>query len=142
MTRLGDQRGAVSTELAVLTPVLIGFMLLVVFAGRVAQAEGDVANAAHEAARAASLTANPQAATEAGTNTAAANIAEGAVACRNLDVSVDTTGFAAGGQVAVTVTCQAAFGDIAMLAVPGTRTFAATSIEVIDVYRANAGASP
>ncbi len=107
MTRIHrDQRGAVSTELAVLTPVLIGFMLLVVFAGRVAQAEGDVANAAHEAARAASLVATPQAALEAGTNTAAANIAEGAVACRNLDVSVDTSDFAAGGQVAVTVSCR------------------------------------
>ena len=143
MTRIQcDQRGAVSTELAVLTPVLIGFMLLVVFAGRVAQAEGDVANAAHEAARAASLVATPQAALEAGTNTATANIAEGAVACRNLDVSVDTSDFAAGGQVAVTVTCQAAFADIAMLAVPGSRTFAATAVEVIDTYRANAGASP
>ena len=143
MTRIRrDQRGAVSTELAVLTPVLIGFMLLVVFAGRVAQAEGDVANAAHEAARAASLVATPQAALEAGTNTAAANIAEGAVACRNLDVSVDTSDFAAGGQVAVTVTCQAAFTDIAMLAVPGNRTFTSTAIEVIDTYRANSGSSP
>ena len=141
MTRLNDQRGAVSTELAVLTPVLIGFMLLVVFAGRVAHVEGDVANAAHEAARAASLVATPQAATEAGTNTATANIAEGAVACRRLDVSVDTSDFAAGGQVAVTVTCQAAFADIAMLAVPGNRTFAATAIEVIDTFRAD-GASP
>ena len=45
MIRLDDQRGAVSTELAVLTPLLIGFMLLAIFAGRVAQAEGDVAHA-------------------------------------------------------------------------------------------------
>lgn len=143
MTRIHyGQRGAVSTELAVLTPVLIGFMLLVVFAGRVAQAEGDVANAAHEAARAASLVATPASALEAGTDTAAANIAEGAVACRNLDVSVDTSDFTAGGQVVVTVTCQAAFADIAMLAVPGSRTFTATAVEVIDTYRADAGTSP
>ncbi len=142
MTGIHHERGAVSTELAVLTPVLIGFMLLVVFAGRVAQAEGDVANAAHEAARAASLVATLAAALEAGVDTSAANIAEGAVACRSLDVSVDTSDFAAGGQVAVTVTCEAAFADIAMLAVPGNRTFTATAIEVIDTYRANAGASP
>lgn len=142
MTGIHHERGAVSTELAVLTPLLIGFMLLVVFAGRVAHAEGDVANAAHEAARAASLVATPAAALEAGVDTAAANIAEGAVACRSLDVSVDTSDFAAGGQVAVTVTCQAAFADIAMLAVPGNRTFTSTAIEVIDTYRANTGASP
>lgn len=130
------QRGAASTELAVLTPLLIGFMLLVVFAGRVAQAEGDVAHAAHEAARAASLAATPERATTAATEIAAANIAEGQVACRRLDVAVDTTNFAAGGQVAVTVTCEASFSDIALLAVPGTRTFEATAIEVIDTYRA------
>jgi Flp pilus assembly protein TadG len=142
MIRLADQRGAVSTELAVLTPLLIGFMLLAVFAGRVAQTEGDVAHAAHEAARAASLTADPVSANETAQETAAANIAEGAVACRNLDVSVDTSNFAAGGQVAVTVTCQAAFADIAMLAVPASRTFAATAVEIIDTYRADAGSSP
>lgn len=142
MMRIRDEHGAVSTELAVLTPLLIGFMLLVVFAGRVAQAEGDVAHAAHEAARAASLAATPSAATEAAQATAFANITEGGVACRTLDVSVDTTSFAAGGQVAVAVTCQAAFGDIAMLAVPGTRTFTANAIEVIDTYRADTEASP
>jgi Flp pilus assembly protein TadG len=142
MRRPNAQRGAVSTELAVLAPVLIGFMLFVVFAGRIAQGEGDVANAAHEAARAASLVSNPRAATEAATATATANIAEGAVACRRLDVTVDTSDFTSGGQVAVTVTCQAAFGDIAMLAVPGSRTFTATAIEVIDTFRADRESPP
>lgn len=136
------EMGAVSTELAVLTPVLIGFMLLVVFAGRVAQAEGDVAHAAHEAARAASLTGTAAAAAEAAQQTAAANLAEGAVACRELDVSVETTGFAAGGRVGVTVTCEAEFADIAMLAVPGTRVFTAAAVEMIDTYRADAGSVP
>ena len=142
MTLLHAQRGAVSTELAILTPLLIGFMLLVVFAGRVAQAEGDVAHAAHEAARAASLVASPAAAVEAGEETAAANIANGAVGCRHLDVSVDTADFGAGGQVTVTVSCEASFADIAMLAVPGSRTFTATAVEVIDTYRADAGSFP
>ncbi len=136
------QRGAVSTELAVLTPILIGFMLLVVFAGRTAQGEGDVANAAQEAARAASLTGNPVAAVEAGVETAAANIATGSVACRRLEVAVDTTDFKAGGQVVVTVTCEAAFADIAMLSVPGSRTFVATAVEVIDTYRADTESLP
>ena len=142
MRRLEEQRGAVSTELAVLAPLLIGFMLFVVFAGRVAQAEGDVANAAHEAARSASLVGAPRAAVEAATDTAEANIAEGAVACRHLEVIVDTTDFEAGGQVTVTVSCEAAFGDIAMLSVPGSRTFVATSVEVIDNFRTDSGGSP
>jgi Flp pilus assembly protein TadG len=136
------ERGAVSTELAVITPILIGFMLLVVFAGRVAQAEGDVAHAAHEAARAASLVATPAAAEEAATDTVSTNLNEGAVECRDVEVSVDTSSFAPGGQVAVTVTCEASFADVAMLAVPGTRTFQATAIEVIDTHRADAGGLP
>lgn len=137
-----SENGAVSTELAVATPILIGFMLLVVFAGRVAQAEGDVRHAAHEAARAASLVATPEAAVAVATDTAAANVSEGAVACRSLDVTVDATRFDAGGQVAVTVACEASFADIAMLAVPGTRTFEATAIEVIDTHRADPRSLP
>lgn len=136
------ERGAVSTELAVITPILIGFMLLVVFAGRVAQAEGDVAHAAHEAARVASLVATPVAAEEAATDIVSANVNEGAVECREVQVSVDTSNFVPGGQVAVTVTCEASFADIAMLAVPGARTFQATAIEVIDTHRADAGGLP
>jgi Flp pilus assembly protein TadG len=140
--KIRSERGAVSTELAVLTPLLIGFMLLVVFAGRVAQTEGDVAHAAQEAARAASLVGNPQAAVEAGEETAAANIATGSVACRHLEILVDTSDFAAGGQVSVTVSCEAEFADIAMLAVPGSRTFAATAIEIVDTYRADTASLP
>jgi Flp pilus assembly protein TadG len=140
MTRyIRRQDGAVSTELAVLTPLLIGFVLLVVFAGRVTQAQGDVANAAQEAARAASLTADPQAAEQAADATAAANLAEGTVGCRRLDMTVDTSNFTAGGWVGVTVRCGADFSDLAMLAVPGSRTFESTAVEVIDAYRADAG---
>jgi len=136
------QDGAVSTELAVLTPLLIGFMLLVVFAGRVVQAEGDVANAAQEAARAASLTASPRAAEEAAVATVSANLAAGTISCQQLEVTVDTTTFTAGGRVAVTVTCDAGFSDLVLLAVPGTRTFTATAVEVIDTYRADSRVTP
>ena len=55
---------------------------------------------------------------------------------------VDTSEFVAGGQVAVSVVCEASFADIAMLAVPGSRTFEATAIEVIDTHRADTGAAP
>jgi Flp pilus assembly protein TadG len=140
MTR-GDA-GAASTELAVLTPVLIGFMLLAVYAGRVVQAEADVAHAAQEAARAASLAGDPETAVVAARQTAAANIVAGGVACRRLLVAADTEAFGPGGQVAVTVSCEASFADLVLLGVPGTRTFAATAVEVIDTYRADRGGLP
>ena len=136
------ETGAVSTELAVLTPLLIGFMLLAVYAGRVVQAEADVAHAAYEAARAATLSGDPVNAEAAAEEKAVANIAEGGVACRRLDITVDTTGFAAGGQVEVAVSCHASFADLALLAVPGTRSFNHTAVSVIDTYRANREAAP
>ena len=99
--------------------------------------------AAERAARAASLTAQPQAAEEAAIATASANLTEGTVSCRHLEVAVDTSNLTAGGWVGVTVSCKANFSDIAMLAVPGSRTFTSTAIEIIDVFRANAaGVSP
>ncbi len=59
------------------------------------------------------------------------------MACRRLDIAVDTSAFTAGGRVGVTVTCEASFADMALLAVPGSRTFTATAVEVIDVHRAD-----
>jgi Flp pilus assembly protein TadG len=137
------ERGAVSTELAVMTPVLIGLLLFVVYAGRIVEAEAAVAHAAYEAARAATLTGTPSAAHAAAAETAVANIAVGAVSCRSLDVAVDTAAFNPGGHVTVTLTCQATFADLALLAVPGTRAFTASATAVIDVHRStNTAAAP
>ena len=135
MTRLHSERGATSTELAVLTPVLLGFLLLVLFAGRVVAAESDVANAAHEAARAATLAGSEAGAADAVQATAAANLNAGGLACRTLTVVPDLSRFYAGGTVTVTVTCTADFADMDLLAVPGSRTFTASAVEVVDRYR-------
>ena len=137
MKRTSKQRGAMSTEMAVvMTPFIAAFVLLVVFAGRVAQAENDVRSASHDAARAASLVGSPSRAEEEGRRSAEANLATSGMSCRHgLDVAVDTTEFHAGGWVAVTITCHAAFGDVAPLGVPGERAFSATSTAVIDTYR-------
>lgn len=136
---LTSDDGSVSTEMAaVMAAFLAGFLLLVVFAGRVAQAENDVRSAAQEAARAASLTGSPTSAENEARRAVAANLDTSGMTCRNgLDVTVGLEQFQPGGWVAVTVACHAAFSDVASLAVPGQRTFTATSTEVIDTYRAD-----
>jgi Flp pilus assembly protein TadG len=136
------EMGAVSTELAVLTPILIGFMLFAVFAGRVAQMEGEVANAAHEAARAAALHNDADDAVAAAQAVAAANVEQAGVRCGRLDVAVDTSRLQPGGQVPVSVTCHTGFADLALLAVPGQRSFTAVAVEVVDSYRAPGGGVP
>ena len=55
--------------------------------------------------------------------------------CLTLTTTVDTTDFAPGGTVTVTVACEASMADVTLLGVPGRRTFTATATEVIDTYR-------
>ncbi|CAN5779967.1 pilus assembly protein [soil metagenome] len=135
MRRGDDERGSLAVELSVLAPILIAFMLLVVFAGRVAQAESDVRSAAQEGARAASLRASPGSADAAARTTVDQNLAASGVACRSANVSVDVSDLQSGGQVAVTVRCTTSFSDLAMVGAPGTRDFESTAVEVVDTYR-------
>jgi Flp pilus assembly protein TadG len=136
-----DDRGIAAVEAAIVAPFLIALMLLVVFAGRVAEAEGDVRRAASEAARAASLRQDPAAAVDAARASVDANLSAAGVTCETLTVDVDTSNFTAGGRVTVTTTCVASMRDVTLLGVPGTRTFTAREVEVIDRYRADSDQS-
>jgi Flp pilus assembly protein TadG len=133
--RLEDDRGAAAVEAAIVAPFLVALMLLVVFAGRVAEADGSVRRSASEAARAASLRQDPTDAVTAAEDTAAANLATAGVDCDPLRVDVDTADFTAGGTVGVTVICRASIGDVTLLGIPTRRTFTAHEVEVIDRFR-------
>jgi len=130
-----NEVGSVAVEVAVIAPALVALLLLVVFAGRVAQADGDVRRASAAAARAASLRQDPAGAEDAAREAAAANVAASRVACGQLDTDVDISRFAAGGHVAVTVRCTASLADVSLLGVPGSRTFTARSVAVVDRFR-------
>jgi Flp pilus assembly protein TadG len=133
--RCTGDRGSVAVEVAVVAPAFVFFMLLVVFAGRVSEAEGQIDRAASEAARSASLRQHPSAATADAEAVARANLDVAGVRCQTLDVEVDTINFRPGGRVAVTVACNASMADVTLLGVPGTRDFRSRAVEVIDRYR-------
>ena len=133
--RLRTQDGTVAVEAALIAPVLLVLMLLVVYAGRAAQADADVHTAAARAARAASLAADPTIAADTARATAAANLATAGIDCRTLTTTVDTDRLHAGGSVTVTVDCQVSNADLALLAVPGTRWSTGTATHVVDVHR-------
>jgi Flp pilus assembly protein TadG len=126
--------GTLAVEAALIAPALLVLMLLVVYAGRAAQADADVRSAAARAARAASLTTDAQAATAAATAVATANLTTAGIDCRDPDVRVNAD-LRAGGRVTVTVGCQVANTDLALLAVPGSRRSTATATQVVDTYR-------
>lgn len=134
-SQVRSERGSVAVETAIIAPALVALLLLVVFAGRVSQAEAEVRRAASEGARAASLEYVEDAAQAAATDRVAENLKDNGVVCADLATDVDTSHLVPGGSVSVTVRCTADMADVALLGVPGKRTFTARSIEVVDRYR-------
>lgn len=133
---LRSDAGSITTEMAVVMAVFFStLMLLPVFAGRVAQAEGEVQSAAQEAARAATLTGDAGTADAVARQVAASNLQAAGVSCSTFNVTVNVSDFVPGGYVAVAISCVADFGDLTSLGVPGSRTFTGQATEIIDVYR-------
>src|SRR3546814_16855376 len=88
------ERGWISVEVAVIAPAFVFLMLLVVFAGKVSEADGNVERAAAEGARAASLRQHPADATTHAAAAAPANLATAGEPCTNLPPALDTPRFA------------------------------------------------
>lgn len=133
--RHGGADGSVTTELVLLTPVLLLLLGFVVLAGRVGGVQQQVLAAADEGARAASVRADPDSGRAAATARVEDNLADAGVACGELSVAVDTAAFRRGGRVGVTVRCAIGLGDVAFTGLPGKRSYEATAVEVIDAYR-------
>ncbi len=136
--RGNGEAGSVAAEVAIAVPVLVA---LLVFAGvlvyRGVDARLRLDDVAHEAARAASTTRSPAAATVAAQQTVTASLATAGVVCGQPSVSVDTSDFVPGGTVSVTVSCRLDLSDAAaLLAVGSGRTVTATATSPLDVYRA------
>jgi Flp pilus assembly protein TadG len=130
-----DERGSVTAELVLLTPLLILLLLFVVALGRLSGARLDVDGAAAQAARAASIARDPGTATAMAQQTATAALGSDHVTCAQLTVSTDTTQFAPGGSVAVTVTCHVALSDLTGLRLPASESVSSRATSVIDTYR-------
>lgn len=136
-TSWGDE-GSVAAEVAIAIPVLVAVLLLVgVLLARGVDARLRLDDAAHQAARAASLTRSPAAATLAARQAATAALAHASVDCADPAVAVDISDFAPGGLVTVTVSCRLDLSYAATLLATGDqRILTATASSPIDVYRA------
>ncbi|MFC4057961.1 TadE/TadG family type IV pilus assembly protein [Planomonospora corallina] len=100
------ERGSLSAETVLLAPVFLLFLLFLVGAGRIVEAQGEVNGAARDAARAASVER-----TRADAEASAADAAEDSLSgeCEP-QVSLDGTEWEEGGQVRVEVTCSLDLG--------------------------------
>jgi len=137
------ERGSASAELALLTPVLILFLLLYLGFGRISHAKQLVNDAAAQAARAATLNyLSPGRAQAIGEQTAAQALAAGGLSCASDTVTVDTGNDHPGGSITVHLRCHADLSQAIAAGLPGAVTITASATSPIDVYvPSNGGAS-
>jgi Flp pilus assembly protein TadG len=130
-------RASVTLELAILAPALILALLLVIAAGRIAQAHQAVEAAARDAARQASIARDPATARTNALTSAQAALSREGLSCP-AHVSLDTSDFAKPvgepGTVTAHVTCTVHLADVAMAGIP-TTTITASFASPIDPYR-------
>lgn len=130
-----DERGSATAEMALLTPLLIIMLLFIVFCGRLADSKLRLEDAAHQAARAASLARTVTAAHDDAHATAHTALADAGITCQRLAVTVKTAGLRPGSTVTVDLTCAVGLFDLALPGVPGSTTLSASFSSPVDTYR-------
>lgn len=129
-------RGSVSVELAILAPVFLGLILAAIVVGRTETAYNALTIAAHDAARAASISHTAQDAAHRAETVAHTTLAQQQLACERVDVVVDTSQFARPvgdpAVVRVSITCRLTFGDLGLGL---TRELAVTFASPVDTWR-------
>lgn len=129
-----DARGSVTVELVLTIPILILMLWFLVYCGRLSDTRLQIEDAAHQAARAATLNRSPSAAAADARSTAAGALSDAGVTCQTLSVTTRGT-LQAGSTVTVAVSCTVGLHDLALLQVPGTTTLTAEFASPVDVYR-------
>lgn len=133
--RLRGDRGAAATEMAIIAIPLLMLLLLLVYAGRLAGAKGDIQSAARDGARAASLQRSFSAADFHGRQATDATLTARGSPCETHEARVDTSNFRAGGSVTVTVKCWINRSDLALLGIGPNQLVEVNATEVVDQYR-------
>ncbi|WP_216211073.1 TadE/TadG family type IV pilus assembly protein [Amycolatopsis aidingensis] len=138
------EHGSVTAEAVLVAPLLVMLLLfLAVVVHRGVDARLRLDDAAHQAARAATLHRSTPAATTAARDTAEAALAQADLACHTVTTTMSGT-LAPAGAVTVRVRCTVDFGQALLLGVPGGKTLESTASEVVDTHRSQrrAGARP
>lgn len=132
------ERGSASVEAAVGVPAFLLLIGLILLAARVTVMSQAVQAVAADAARAASIARTAEQAQAAAAHAAGAGVTAQGLDCLTVQVSADTTGFAAPvgtpAVVTATVTCRV---DLTGIDLPGLgeREVTATMVSPLDTYR-------
>ena len=140
--RLRDaaDRGSMSMEMVLVTPLFVVFLMLLAGAGRMVDAQSQVDGAARDAVRAASIARTAGAAERMAQEAASANLAGRNWCAGGPVVVTDTTDWGPGGRVAVTISCDVDLADLAFIGLPGSKTLRGRALAPIDTYTYRGGA--
>ncbi|WJY53540.1 TadE/TadG family type IV pilus assembly protein [Streptomyces chengbuensis] len=130
-------QGSAAVELVLATPLVVLVLLTVVALGRLTDARLIVADAAHQAARAASLARTDTDAQADAQHIANTTLTDAHSTCTHPYVTIDTDGLTPGSSTAATVTCTADLGDLTHLGMPGTVTITGTAHSPVDRFRSS-----
>jgi Flp pilus assembly protein TadG len=133
--RWRGEEGSATAETALLAPLLLLLALAAAGLGRTATGRIQLDAAARQAARAASLARDPATAATTADTTARAALAGTRLTCTDLRIATDTSHYAPGGTLTVTLRCTTQLADIAMPGLPGNSTLTAQFTSPIDTYR-------
>lgn len=139
-SRSARQRGSVSVELAILTPLFLLLMATATMFGRTAIAANAIDVAAHDAARAASISRTAVAADANARAAATESLSQQGLQCiGGPQIDPDVSDFNQGGVdlgfVIVTIACDVSLTDIAIPGVPSHRLVTTTFVSPIDIFR-------
>ena len=135
VAREGCERGSASVELVLVTPLLVLLMLVAVALGRLVDARLVVGDAAHQAARAASLARTESDAQAEARRSATTALRAAGATCARLTVDVATGSLQPGQSASVQVTCVADLGGLTRTGMPCTVAVASTAYSPIDTFR-------
>lgn len=139
----GGQRGDAGVsaiEAAILAPAILAILAVAIVAMRIEVASQSVESAAHDAARAASISRTEAQAMTNGVNTAKASLAQQHINCLapvGIDVRAGQFGLPVGQVAVVTVTivCNVSLSGLGLPGLPGIKRITATFTSDLDRYR-------
>jgi len=136
MSRRRGDRGGMTMELALLTPVLVLLFLFLVLVGRLVNVQSQLDGAARDGARAASVARNEGDAQAFAVEAVDQSLGD-ATFCLGggAQTEVDLGDWGPGGQVTVTVTCQTDLTGLDLVPFAGNPEKTGTASAPIDTYR-------
>lgn len=131
-------RGSVALTTAIFWPCGLALFGLLIACGRIGLAEGAADAAARDAARTASIAADPVTGQADALQAARASLDSSGVHCADITVDVDASELAApvgqAARVTVTVACTAPLSDLLLPGIGGSKRLSSTKSSVADTW--------